>query len=107
MYRTAMQRVFPFVMAALAVVLFTNENLVAQEVHEGVVVAAGNGGLTMTDIYGENMRSYMVAPNARIILDGVPARLEELKMSDHVVVGTKRQDRHTTVAIRIDGHSVR
>src|SRR5262245_24817541 len=78
---------------------------VSTEVQEGLVVGAGNNSISMTDIYGENARSFEVAPNARIILDGTPAKLNELKMGDHVVLTLRQQDRRNKVVLRITAHS--
>lgn len=101
-----MNRRYALVAVACLTLLFASATLfAAAEVQEGVVVAAGNGSVAMTDIYGENTRSYLVAPTARITLDGTAAKLEELRMGDHVVVTMRQQDRHMKVAIRVDAHS--
>jgi hypothetical protein len=77
----------------------------AAEVQEGLVVAAGSGGLAMTDLYGENMRSHLVSPMARVMRDGTPAKLEDLKTGDHVLVTMRQQDRQNKVVVRVDAHS--
>lgn len=91
--------------APILIVLLVVSAAMAAEVQEGVVVAAGNGGLAMTDLYGENMRSYTVAPTARIMRDGVPAKLEDLRNGDRVIVTMRQQDRQNKVVIRVDAHS--
>jgi hypothetical protein len=78
----------------------------AAEVQEGIVVAARNNGLAMTDLFGENARTYLVAPIARITHDGNRAKLEDLRNGDRVVVTMRQQDRQNKVVIRADAHSV-
>jgi hypothetical protein len=101
-----MKRLFSIALPTMALLVFLNYSVVAAaEIQEGLVVGAGNGSISMTDIFGENLHGYMVAPTARVILDGTPARLEELKTGDHVIVNLRHQDRRTKVVLRIDAHT--
>jgi hypothetical protein len=93
-------------MAAPIILVFVALAAVAPaEVQQGRLVAPGNGGIAMTDMYGENMRSCLVSPTARIMRDGNHVKLEDLKLGDHVIVTTRQQDRQNKVVIRIDAHS--
>lgn len=58
----------------------------AADKHEGKVVEAGKGKLTMTDIDGSNQHSHTVATNAKITRDGKTARLDDLKKGDVINV---------------------
>lgn len=100
-----MKRLFAIAAPTAVLLLVLTHALVAAEVQEGLVVGAGNGAITMTDVYGQNMQGYMVSPTARVILDGSPARLEELKTGDHVTVNLRHQDRRTKVVLHIDAHT--
>lgn len=100
-----MNRHLKLVAVPLVILLLVFSAVRAAEVQEGVVVAAGNGGLAMTDLFGENMRSYMVSPTARVTRDGLLAKLEDLRIGDHIIVTMRQQDRQNKVVIRVDAHS--
>src|SRR5262245_36638529 len=56
--------------AALALVLFLGQSsLAAEKTHEGTVVKAGNGSLTMKDSQGKQ-HSHTIPATAAITLDG-------------------------------------
>jgi hypothetical protein len=61
----------------------------ADKTHDGKVVTAGNGKLTMTDKDGGNQHVHDVAPDAAITCDGKPCKLEDLKEGTFVKVTMK------------------
>ena len=56
--------------------------------HEGIVVKAGEGKLTMTAKGEEKEHTMNVAKDAKISLDGKEAKLANLKKGYHVTVTT-------------------
>jgi sporulation protein YlmC with PRC-barrel domain len=60
--------------------------------HEGTVVSATDGKLTMTDAAGENQHSHQIGRDVKITLDGERANLEALKKGHHVKVTTVEKD---------------
>jgi hypothetical protein len=73
-----MSRWLPVCLAVVVLALFVAQPAMAAATHEGKVVTAANGKLTMTDKDGKQM-SHAVAPTARITLDGKACKLEDLK----------------------------
>jgi hypothetical protein len=71
--------------------------------HEGKIVRAGNGSLTMTDKDGQNQQTFKVAANARISCDDKECKLDDLKPGYHVKV-TQGSEADKAV-IRIEAHS--
>lgn len=57
-----------------------------EKTHEGTVVKAGEGKLTMIMKGDTKEHSHAVAKNAAITIDGKPAHLEDLKAGCHVTV---------------------
>lgn len=88
--------------AALAILLFAGQAaLAADKTHEGKVVKAAEGKLTMTDKEGKE-HTHPVAADAKITCDGKDCKLEDLKAGYRVKVTTK-DDSNT--AIRIEAQS--
>ena len=54
--------------------------------HDGKVVSASDGKLVMTDKDGKNQHQHQVTGAARILVDGMAARLMDLKAGDVVKV---------------------
>jgi hypothetical protein len=79
-----LSRCVPFLFAVLAVVLYAVEPAHAIEKAEGTVVKAGDGKLTGRA--GDKEHTHDVAKDAVVLLDGKPAKLEDLKEGFHVVV---------------------
>lgn len=100
-----MNRVLPLFLVVLAMLLFVGQAALAadDDVHEGKVVMAGNGKLTMTDKDGKQQHEHKVAADAKITLDGKDCRLEDLKKDMNVKVTTKKGDK--TTAIKIEARS--
>jgi len=76
-------------LAAVAIVLFAMRPAFAEEkTHEGMVVNAAQGKLTMTMEDGTKKHTHEVPATAKITVDGKPARLEDLKENFHIKVTT-------------------
>ena len=76
--------------AVLAVMLLMGQAVVAaDDSHEGIVVKAGDGKLTMTDKDGKNEHMHKVAAETKITCDGKPCKLEDLKEGFQVKVTLK------------------
>lgn len=90
-------------LTALAVALVVNRPAGAddKQPHEGMVVKAADGKLTMTFKGQTEQHTHDVAKDAKVTLDGKPARLEDLKEGYHIKV--TMNDKHTIT--RIDAHS--
>jgi len=88
------------VVLALAVVLVVCQASLADKddkVHEGKIVKAGAGKLTMTDKDGKNEHTHDIAPEAKITCDGKECKLEDLKAGFMVKVTMK--DEKTVAAV--------
>jgi hypothetical protein len=64
----------------------------AGDSHEGKVVEAGNGKLTMTDMAGGNQHSHDVAAGVPITCGGNPCGLADLKAGTTVTVTTEAKE---------------
>ena len=84
-------------------VFLTTAPILAEDAktHEGLVVKAGDGKLTMTDKDGKNQHTHDVAADAKISCDGKECKLEDLKKGTKIKVTTKKGDEKT--ALRIEG----
>jgi hypothetical protein len=89
--------------AAIALALVAGQSVAAGEKsHDGKIVKAGDGKLTMTDKAGQNKHTHDVATDAKITCDGKEVKLADLKAGDAVTVTTKTDDKDTTLAIKIE-----
>ena len=89
-------------LAAIAAALFAFQPAFADDKpHEGTVVSAGDGKLTMTFKGDAKKHTHDVAKDSRIALDGKAAKLEDLKAGFHIQV--TMDDKH--VVTKIDAHS--
>jgi len=83
-------------LAALALVLFLSQtSMAADKVHEGTVVKAGDGKLTMADKQGKE-HSHTIPATAQITCDGKECKLEDLKAGYSVKVTTERDEKTVT-----------
>jgi hypothetical protein len=97
-----MQRALVLSVAALAMVLFVTQSAVAADkVHEGTVVKAGDGKLTMSDALGKQ-HSHTIPANAQITLDSKECKLEDLKAGTSVKVTTLEDEKTVT---KVEGTS--
>ncbi len=78
-------------LAVLALVcLVGGPALAADEItHDGLMVKAGDGKLTMTDKDGKKEHTHNVAKDARIRCDGKECKLEDLKKGVKLTVTTE------------------
>jgi Cu/Ag efflux protein CusF len=97
-------RTLPLLVAALALALLSYAPARAEDsdnTHEGTVVKAGDGKLTMTDKDSKE-HSHAITDEAKISCDGKKCKLEDLKEGTKVKVTTKK-DGEKTVVTRIEG----
>jgi hypothetical protein len=87
-------RIFSAVLVVMALVLFAAQPAMSagEKSHEGKVVKAGDGKLTMTFKADDKERTLDVAKDAKISVDAKQATLEDLKGGQQVEVwmDTKR-----------------
>jgi hypothetical protein len=69
----------------------------AADSHQGKVVEAGSGKLTMTDAAGGNRHTHDISSEVTITCAGRPCALAELKPGATVTVTTEAKDSTTTV----------
>jgi hypothetical protein len=87
-------RVLALVLAAFALAFWVGAPALAEEkgnTHEGTVVKAGDGKLTMTDKEGKE-HSHTVGLSAKISCDGKDCKLEDLKKGTKITVTTKDKE---------------
>lgn len=65
------------------------------------VVSVGQNELTVDDAWRDVTKTHEVAPDAEIVIDGEPAKLQDIQPGDAVRVTTELQDGQE-VAVRID-----
>ena len=96
-------RTLPLFVAALALVLLAYAPARAEDgdTHEGTVVKAADGKLTMTDKDSKE-HSHAITEEAKISCDGKQCKLEDLKEGTKVKV-TTRKDGEKTVVTKIEG----
>jgi hypothetical protein len=90
--------------AALVLCLFAGLGVAADEkgtTHEGLIVSALDGKLTMTDKDGKNEHIHNVAADAKITCDGKDCKLTELKKGETVKVTTEKKG-DKTMAVKIE-----
>ena len=91
-----LQRALSISLAALALVLFLSQtSLAADKAHQGTVVKAGDGKLTMTDKAGKD-HTHAIPAKAEITCDGKACKLEDLKAGFSVTVSTKEDEKTVT-----------
>lgn len=94
-------RMLPICLAIFALMALVARPAVAEDkdkTHEGKVVSAGDGKLTMTDLEGKQ-HTHTVAPKAKIMCDGKACKLEDLKKGTNIRVTPKKGDETTAVRI--------
>lgn len=84
-------RVLPVFVAILALICLVSGPVMAENPHEGKIVRAGNGKLTMTDKDGKNEHTHTITANATIKCDDKECKLEDLKPGYVVKVTTEKQ----------------
>ena len=87
-----LHRISPLCLVVVAVMAVVFAPAVAlADSHEGIVVKAGDGKLTMTLKDGKNEHTHDVALDATITRDGKDCKLNELKQGDKVTVTTEKK----------------
>jgi hypothetical protein len=81
----------------VAIALFLSVPAFAQSSHQGKVVSAGEGKLTMTDTAGQNQHTHEVAAEAVITCEGKTCGLAEVKAGDAVTVTLEKKGDKTVV----------
>ena len=97
-----MFRVLPLIVAAVAVVVAADVSAYAadkDETHQGTVVKAGDGKLTMTmkDDEAKKEHTHNVGADVKIRCDGKECKLSDLKKGDTVTVTEATKDGKKTV----------
>ena len=95
-----------FALTAVAILAFAFSTAVAEDTkpkpgtHEGKVVKAEAGKLTMTDKDGKNEHTHAVPAGAKVTCDGKACKLEDLKAGCSVKVGMeKKEDKVEVVSV--------
>ena len=90
-----MFRLLGVLLAVSALGLFLSPAALADEekVHDGKVVKAENGMLTMTNLDGTNRHTMRVPSTATITCDGKESKLEDLKEGYFIKVTTGTDER--------------
>jgi hypothetical protein len=91
------------VLAIMALLLAVGQVSANDTVHEGKLVKAGDGKLTMTDKDGKNEHTHIVKPGTPVSSDGKEVHLEDLKEGSRVKVTTK-DDAEKTV-MKVEAHT--
>jgi hypothetical protein len=81
----------------IALILFVSAPVWAAGSHEGKVVEAGKGKLTMTSMTGDNQHSHDVAADAKITCEGQPCQLDTLQAGDVITVTLDQKDGKSVV----------
>ena len=93
----------PVVLGAMALAGFISQPaMAAEKTHEGKIVKAADGKLTMTNKDGSNRHTHDVSADAKITSDGKEVKLDELKEGYFVKVTTNTDDNDKTTVTRIE-----
>jgi hypothetical protein len=107
-------RMLSLFLVAVALAVFVGAPAVAQEqqkqaaqgqaqergdTHEGTVVSAVGNKLIMREKGQAQEHTHMLAPNAKVSIDGRDAKLEDLKPGLRIRVTTKKGDKTTALKV--------
>jgi len=81
----------------IALVCFVGAPVWAQSPHQGKVVTAGKGQLTMTSMTGDNQHTHDVAADAKVTCEGQPCKLDSLQAGDVVTITLGQKDGKSVV----------
>jgi len=81
----------------ITLMLFVGVSVWAAGSHQGKVVQAGSGQLTMTSMTGDNQHTHDVAADAKITCEGEPCKLESLGAGDVITVTVDQKDGKSVV----------
>jgi hypothetical protein len=94
-----MHRVLSLALTVVALMMFTVQAALAQDKeHDGKVVKAGDGKLTM--VTKGSKHTHEIGKEVKITLDNKPAKLEDLKEGYHIIVTMRGDD-----VVKIVAHS--
>jgi hypothetical protein len=99
-----MVRVLPLLLVVFAVALFLVQPAQADDkvTHEGTFVSFHDTKLVMTDKDGKE-HTYTLASDAKVNLNGKPAKIEDFKKGTKLTVTTKKET--PTIAMQVDGRT--
>ena len=92
---------FLFCFVLLGLIWFLSTATSAAEIHQGKVLAAGAGKLTIVDTVSHMQLTQDVAADAAILCENKQCGLSEVKAGDMVMV-TVDKDRNKTVVTKIE-----
>ena len=81
----------------IVLMLFVGVFVWAASSHQGKVVEAGKGKLTMTSMTGDNQHTHDVAADAKITCEGQPCELDSLGPGDVITVTVDQKDGDSVV----------
>lgn len=90
-------RMLSFGFGLLVLVLCASAAAWAASSHQGKVVSAGDGKLTMTNMAGQNQHTHEVPAEATITCDGKTCGLSDLKAGDVVTVTLDQKGDKTVI----------
>jgi hypothetical protein len=94
-------QVFLGCFVALTLAIWMNGPTWAADMHQGKVVEAGAGKITMTDMAGKSQHTHDVATDAAVTCEGKTCGLMDVKSGDMVTVTTDTKD-GKTMATKIE-----
>jgi len=96
-----LSRCLGLLVVALVLGVVMSSPLAAAEnkVHEGKIVKAEKGQLTMTDKDGKKQHTHFIPADATLSCDGKPCKLEDLKAGNSVTVTTKGDAAQTVIKV--------
>lgn len=86
-----MLRCICLLVVSLASVLLLVAPVLADDVHSGTVLGVGKDKITIQDKNGDD-EAFSVAADAKITLDGKPAKLSDIDIGDTAKVTVKKVD---------------
>lgn len=90
-------KMLSFCSVIIVTALLVSAPAFAQSSHQGKVVSAGDGKLTMTDMAGKNQHTHEVASDAAITCDGKTCGPADLKAGSTVTVTLEKKGDKTAV----------
>jgi len=91
------ERTKTFGLGLFALILFVSAPVWAANSHQGKVVQAGNGKLTMTSMTGDNQHTHDVTADTKVTCEGEPCSLESLGAGDVITVIVDQKDGKSVV----------
>ena len=92
-----LRRIVPLVVFVALLGVVASNRAADPQMHEGMVISAGAGKLTIKDKAGKD-QSFVIDGGTRVTVNGKPGRLEDLKESTRVQVMIDDKGKVLTVA---------